>query len=37
MILLPPFVVELSLALWLLVRGVDVSEWRVFLHRPRVL
>jgi len=27
-ILLPPFVAELSLALWLLVRGVDLSRWR---------
>lgn len=26
-ILLPPFVAELSLALWLLVRGVDVRKW----------
>ncbi len=27
-ILLPPFVAELSLALWLLVRGVDVQKWQ---------
>jgi hypothetical protein len=27
-ILLPPFVAELSLALWLLVRGVDVRKWQ---------
>ncbi len=27
-ILLPPFVAELSLALWLLVKGVDEAEWR---------
>jgi hypothetical protein len=27
-ILLPPFVAELSLALWLLVKGVDLSKWR---------
>ena len=26
-ILLPPFVAELSLALWLLVKGVDLSRW----------
>jgi hypothetical protein len=26
-ILLPPFVAELSLALWLLVKGVDVTKW----------
>jgi hypothetical protein len=26
-ILLPPFVAELSLALWLLVKGVNVSKW----------
>jgi hypothetical protein len=26
-ILLPPFVAELSMALWLLVRGVDLSKW----------
>jgi Domain of unknown function (DUF4386) len=26
-ILLPPFVAELSLALWLLVKGVDVTAW----------
>jgi hypothetical protein len=26
-ILLPPFVAELSLALWLLVKGVDLSKW----------
>ncbi len=25
---LPPFVAELSLALWLLIRGVDVQKWR---------
>jgi len=27
-ILLPPFVAELSLALWLLVKGVDVRKWQ---------
>jgi hypothetical protein len=27
-ILLPPFVAELSMALWLLVKGVDLSKWR---------
>lgn len=27
-IMLPPFVAELSLALWLLVKGVDASKWR---------
>ena len=27
-ILLPPFVAELSLALWLLLKGVDVARWR---------
>ena len=26
-ILLPPFVAELSLALWLLVKGVDLARW----------
>jgi hypothetical protein len=26
-ILLPPFVAELSLALWLLLKGVDVNKW----------
>ncbi len=26
-ILLPPFIAELSLALWLLVKGVDVQKW----------
>lgn len=28
LILLPPFVAELSLAVWLLVKGVDVGRWR---------
>ena len=27
-ILLPPFVAELSMALWLLVKGVDVEQWK---------
>jgi hypothetical protein len=27
-ILLPPFVAELSLALWLLLKGVDLTKWR---------
>jgi Domain of unknown function (DUF4386) len=27
-ILLPPFVAELSMALWLLVKGVDVGKWK---------
>jgi hypothetical protein len=27
-ILLPPFVAELSMALWLLVKGVDVAKWK---------
>ena len=27
-ILLPAFVAELSFALWLLVKGVDVAEWQ---------
>lgn len=27
-ILLPPFVAELSLALWLLIKGVDSRRWR---------
>jgi hypothetical protein len=27
-VLLPPFIAELSLALWLLVKGVDLSKWR---------
>ena len=26
-VLLPPFIAELSLALWLLVKGVDLSKW----------
>jgi Domain of unknown function (DUF4386) len=28
-ILLPPFVAELSMAFWLLVKGVDVAKWKV--------
>jgi hypothetical protein len=28
LLLLPAFVAELSLALWLLVKGVDQSAWR---------
>jgi Domain of unknown function (DUF4386) len=28
-ILLPPFVAELSMALWLLVKGVDVAKWKL--------
>ncbi len=27
-IMLPPFIAELSLALWLLVKGVDVPKWK---------
>jgi hypothetical protein len=27
-ILLPPFIAELSTALWLLVKGVNLSEWQ---------
>lgn len=27
-ILLPPFVTELSMALWLLVKGVDLTQWK---------
>jgi hypothetical protein len=27
-ILLPPFVAELSLALWLLLKGVNTERWR---------
>jgi len=27
-ILLPPFVAELSMATWLLVKGVDLTRWR---------
>jgi uncharacterized protein DUF4386 len=27
-ILLPPFVAELSMALWLLVKGVDLTQWK---------
>jgi hypothetical protein len=27
-ILLPPFVAELSMALWLLVKGVDLAKWK---------
>jgi predicted transporter len=27
-ILLPPFVAELSMALWLLVKGVDAERWK---------
>ena len=27
-ILVPPFVAELSLALWMLVKGVDVTKWK---------
>jgi len=27
-ILMPPFVAELSMALWLLVKGVDVAKWK---------
>jgi Domain of unknown function (DUF4386) len=26
-ILLPPFIAELSLALWLLLKGVDATKW----------
>jgi hypothetical protein len=26
-ILLPPFIAELSLALWLVVKGIDVTKW----------
>jgi hypothetical protein len=29
-ILIPPFVGELALALWLLVRGVDVAKWNAY-------
>ena len=31
-IMLPPFVAELSLALWLLVKGVDVRKWPAQSH-----
>ncbi len=27
-IIVPPFVAELSLTLWLIVKGVDVVKWR---------
>jgi Domain of unknown function (DUF4386) len=27
-IMLPPFIAELSLALWLVVKGVDVPKWQ---------
>jgi hypothetical protein len=33
-ILLPAFIAELSLALWLLVKGVDLSQWRRSAIRP---
>jgi Domain of unknown function (DUF4386) len=33
-ILIPPFVAELSLALWLLVRGVDMTSWPARLENP---
>ncbi len=32
-ILLPPFVAEVSLSLWLLVKGVDVEKWLVMANR----
>jgi hypothetical protein len=32
---LPPFLAELSLALWLLIRGVDVAKWRAGIYAPR--
>jgi uncharacterized protein DUF4386 len=31
-ILLPPFVAELSVALWLVVKGVDLEKWRALAH-----
>jgi hypothetical protein len=33
-ILLPPFVAELSLCLWFLVKGVNVEKWREQARRP---
>jgi hypothetical protein len=33
-ILLPPFVAELSLALWLLVKGVDAAKWSAATMQP---
>jgi hypothetical protein len=34
LILLPPFVAELSLCLWLLAKGVNVEKWRAQALRP---
>ncbi len=31
-ILLPPFVAELSVALWFVVKGVDLEKWRRLAH-----
>ncbi len=31
-ILLPPFVAELSVALWFVVKGVDLEKWRGLAH-----
>ena len=34
-ILLPAFVAELSLCLWLIVKGLNVDKWRALTHAPR--
>jgi hypothetical protein len=36
LILLPPFVAELSLCLWLLAKGVNVEKWRAQALRPGI-
>lgn len=35
-ILLPPFVAELSMALWLLVKGVNLSKWHELAHNAMI-
>lgn len=34
-ILMPAFIGELSLCLWLIVKGVNVEKWRAMTHAPR--